>query len=302
MKTKKLIFVILVLSITSTACQPTPTQTPTMDVIVTNVTENDLITGEIEQIKTFDQCESSSAFRTEVQFSNNSAKTSQQQLVLGAEVKGGIELPTGVKAEISGSIQKHFSDTVTQGQAHYESVSIEVPAHTQQVYKIVWQETRSSGTVTYEENGEIKSMDYSYRIGLEMVSASSKDIPCQNVIDTTTTLQPTTPAPVILEIQTDKTGTAPNRIIFANISFRDEDGDAYIIKYELSKTTIKDLSTLKYSDDLIPTSSSRQVSGATIPVQWNCAGTGYTVTFNVVILDNAGNQSNKFPVIFDCRG
>lgn len=82
-------------------CQPNPTQISTSDVSVTSVTENEVVTGEIEQTKTFNQCESSSAFKTEVQFSNSNAQTSQQQLVLGAEVTGGIDLPTGVKAEIS---------------------------------------------------------------------------------------------------------------------------------------------------------------------------------------------------------
>lgn len=281
-------------------CQPNPTQISTSDVSVTSVTENEVVTGEIEQTKTFNQCRSSSAFKTEVQFSNSNAQTSQQQLVLGAEVTGGIDLPTGVKAEISGSIQKHFSETFTQGQAHFESASIEVPAHTQQVYTIVWQETRSNGTVTYMENGETKSMSYSYRVGLELISASSKDIPCQSV-DETATLATQTFAPVILGIQTRKIGTAPNQVIRAEINFRDEDGDSYIVTYKLVNTTAINSSNLTYSDDLIPTSADRQVAGATFPVQWNCLGQGYTATFDVVILDNAGNQSNQFPVTFDCR-
>lgn len=300
MKTGKSAFVIVILGISIMACQPTPTQLPTSDVSVTNVTENEFVTGEIEQIKTFNQCESSSTFKTEVQFSNSSAQTNQQQLVLGAEITGGINLPTGVKAEISGSIQKHFSETLTQGQAHFESASIEVPAHTQQVYTIIWQETRSSGTVTYIENGETKFIDYSYRVGLELLSASSKDIPCQS-FDEAATLTPKNFAPVILGIQTRKTGTAPNQVIFADINFRDEDGDSYIVTYKLISATVINLSNLTYSDDLIPTSADRQIAGAIVPVQWNCLGQGYTATFDVVILDNAGNQSNKFPVTFDCR-
>lgn len=290
----------MALSLLTTACQPTPTQISTSDASVTSITENEVVTGEIEQTKTFNQCESSSAFKTEVQFSNSSAQTSQQQLVLGAEVTGGIDLPTGVKAEISGSIQKHFSETLTQGQAHFESASIEVPAHTQQVYTIVWQETRSNGVVTYVENGETKSTNYSYRVGLELLSASSKDIPCQSV-DETATLAPQTFAPVILGIQTRKTGTAPNQIILAEINFRDDDGDSYIVTYKLISTTAINSSNLTYSDDLIPTSANRQVAGATFPVQWNCLGQGYTASFNVVILDNAGHQSNQFPVTFDCQ-
>ncbi len=110
---------------------------------------------------------------------------------------------------------------------------------------------------------------------------------------------PVTRAPVILGIQIRKTGDEPNQVIFADINFRDEDGDSYVVKYELVSTTVA--SGLKYDDDQIPTSSNRQIVGAVLPVQWNCAGTGYTATFDVIIVDKAGNQSNKFPVTFDCR-
>lgn len=300
MKIRKPIFIALLLALVSTSCQPAPTQAPTDDVQVTNITANEIITGQMEQIKTFNQCESSSAFKAEVQFSNNSAQTNQQQLVLGVELTGGIELPTGVKAEISGSIQKHFTETNTQGQSHFESASIEVPAYTQQIYTIVWQETRSSGTVTYMENGQTKSTDYSYRIGLEMISVTSKDIPCPSV-GATAIIQPPKTAPLILGIETRKTGVSPNQIVYADIDFRDEDGDAYIITYKLVSTTTINSSSLRYSDDLISTSSDRQIAGVRFPVQWNCLGQGYTATFDVIILDNAGNQSNKFPVTFDCR-
>jgi hypothetical protein len=160
------------------ACQPSPVSTPSADVQVTDVTENDLVTGEINQTKTFDQCGSSSIFKTEVQFSDNSAKTNQSQLVLGAEITGGATLPSALKLEIKGSIEKHFSETLQQGQGHFESVSIEVPAYTKQEYTITWQETRRTGTVEYVENGGTKSIAYSYRVGLELISASGKDLPC----------------------------------------------------------------------------------------------------------------------------
>jgi hypothetical protein len=145
---------------------------------VTNVIENTLDTGDVIQTKFFDQCNSSSTFRSDVQFSDSSSRTNQQQLVLGAEIMGGIGLPSGPKAEITASIEAHFSKTQEQAQAHQESASIEVPPHTQQEYTITWRETRSRGTVEYMDTGEVKTIDYSYRIGLELVSAKGRDIPC----------------------------------------------------------------------------------------------------------------------------
>lgn len=68
---------------------------------------------------------------------------------------------------------------------HSESANIEVPAHTQQEYTIIWQETRRTGTVEYIENGQSKSTDYSYRVGLELVSTSGKDIPYPGKNDNT---------------------------------------------------------------------------------------------------------------------
>jgi len=184
MKTNKSIFVIAILIVTIASCQPAPTQTPTANVQVTNVIENEIVTGEIKQTKSFNQCESSSVFKSDVQFSDSSSRTDQQQLMLGAEISGGVELPSTVKVQITGSIQKHFTETQGQSQGHTESANIEVPAHTQQEYTITWRETRRNGMVEYVEAGETKTTEYSYRIGLELISATGRDIPCNQVVPT----------------------------------------------------------------------------------------------------------------------
>lgn len=194
MNIKRLFFplsatVILVMS--SAACQPAPPQAQTTSVEVTNVNDNEIVTSEITQTKFFNQCDSSSIFKTNVQFSDSSSRTNQQQLMLGAEVSGGVDVPSTVKVQISGSIEKHFSETLGQGQAHLESASIEVPARTQQEYTITWRETRHKGTVEYSEAGETKTINYSYRVGLELVSASGKDIPCQEATSLNTFSSPT---------------------------------------------------------------------------------------------------------------
>ncbi len=161
-----------------TSCSSDATPTMSENVQVTNIIENETVTGLITQTKTFNQCDSSSIFKTEIQFSDSTAQTNQQQLVLGAAVTGGGDVSGFVKLEIKGSVEKHFSETSQQGQGHVESAAIEVPPHTQQEYTITWEESRRNGTVEYIENGQAKQVEYSYRIGLQLVSTTGKDIQC----------------------------------------------------------------------------------------------------------------------------
>jgi hypothetical protein len=293
-------FVMMILIISIAACDAT--STPATNAQVVNVTESELVTGQITQTKIFNQCDSSSFIRTEVQFSDSSAQTNQQQLMLGAEITGGGEISGAVKLEIKGSIQKHFSETQQQGQAHTESASIEVPAHTQQEYTIVWQETRRNGTVEYVENGRSKFTSYSYRVGLELISTSGKDIPCPGQNDNT----PTTPSnqppiqysPTITDIKTRKLGTSPNQTVYADIYFLDNDGDSNRITYEVIGSAAN---VRKIEEDLIAVAANEQIAGTFVTVKWDCLGTGYVVTLNARVLDNKGNQSNKFPLVFDCK-
>ncbi|MBK9781236.1 MAG: hypothetical protein IPP55_14470 [Anaerolineales bacterium] len=173
------------------ACNGEPS--PSINAQVTNITERQQVTGEITQTKTFDQCDSSSVFKTSVQFSESNIKTNQEELVLGLEGSGSGKVYGAIEVEIKGSIQKHFSETTQQGESRGENLSIEVPAHTKQEYTFIWQETRREGTVEYEENGQKKSIDFSYRVGLELVRSSGKDIPCDSQDPTTEATESTQP-------------------------------------------------------------------------------------------------------------
>lgn len=202
MNAKKRIFnsaISFLLATMFVACQSQTPQAPMTDIQVNTVTENELVTGEIQQIKLFNQCDSSSVFKSDVQFSDSSSRGTQQQLTLGAEITGGVELPSAVKVQITGSIQKHFSESQSQAQSHQESASIEVPAHTQQEYAIIWRETRRNGTVEYTEAGQAKTIDYSYRVGLELISATGRDIPCTQVTPTSVPSNQLSPAVQIVD-------------------------------------------------------------------------------------------------------
>ena len=111
---------------------------------------------------------------------------------------------------------------------------------------------------------------------------------------------PVSPVPIIRAVDFKKTGDAPNQTIFANVDFIDEDGNAYLLKYELIDTTVTSLSSLRYSDDEIIVPKNDQKDGAIHRIRWDCNGS-YTVTFAIVIYDTNGNQSEKYPITFDCK-
>lgn len=182
MNTRRSIFTSMALTmllITVVACSPSPAAPAASNTIeITNITEGSLVTGEIIQTKAFDQCDSGSAFKAQVQFSESSGQSTQKELVLSGGVGGELGVSAVAKVQLQGAVEQHFSSSTTSGQGHQESVDIEVPAHTQQEYTIVWRESRREGTIEYNENGAAKSVNYSYRIGLELVSARGKDIDC----------------------------------------------------------------------------------------------------------------------------
>jgi hypothetical protein len=81
------------------------------------------------------------------------------------------------KVQLEGSIQDRFASVNTTSKGYNEVLQIEIPAHTFLEYTIIWRESRQEGTIEYTENGEPKKVDYSYRIGLQLDSSSTKKIP-----------------------------------------------------------------------------------------------------------------------------
>jgi hypothetical protein len=177
-----MVFVLLASCATPTPLVP-PTTAP-QGVQVSAITEIDTAQREITQEKTLNQCGSVSKASAEVKFSDLSSQESSQALVLKGGVKGEITFSPLAKATLEGAIEKQYSTSSIGTFGHDESVAIEVPGHTMQEYTIVWRETRRDGTVTYTENGEQKEAQYSYRIGLEMVSSTGVDIPCPGSVET----------------------------------------------------------------------------------------------------------------------
>lgn len=149
---------------------------PNIEVI--KISEVNTVTQEILQKKEFDQCESASPFKARIQFSQSSQEETGQKLMLGGRVGGEAGISELAKLTLEAEIQNHFSSSAQQAQGHEESVEIQVPGRTRQEYTILWREIRREGSVEYREGDATKKADYSYRIGLELVSARGRDIPC----------------------------------------------------------------------------------------------------------------------------
>jgi hypothetical protein len=151
------------------------------------------VNSEITQEKVFNQCDSASPFKAEIQFSNSSTQTNQQELELTGSAGTEAGVSTIARVTLEGEIERHFTSSSTSGQGHEEKALIEVPPHSHQKYYIIWRESRREGTVQYIENGQTKTASFSYRIGLELGSTAVIDLICPGQLpgENIATLSPT---------------------------------------------------------------------------------------------------------------
>lgn len=196
------------------------------DVSVVNISESQTVESQITQVKAFDQCNSTSPFRSEIEFSDSSSQTSQRELVLTGTVGGEIGLLAAVRAKLDVAIEQHFASSGSSEVGHGERVFIEVPARSKQEYQIIWRESRREGTVQYTENGEAKTADYSYRIGLELVSSTGRDLICPGQTQADTSLpsesivEAPTPVPQAIEAPTSSAEAQPAPTVEPNILYQ----------------------------------------------------------------------------------
>jgi hypothetical protein len=175
------------------ACKPVdPTPIAQSKVEVNSITTDSTTTGQIIQTKTYDQCNANSAFNSQVTFGDNASESTQKELTLTEGGGAEASLPAVAKVKVEAAVQEQFSVIKAINNSHQESVTINVPAHTRQEYTIIWRETRHAGTIHYTVDGVPKFVNYSYRIGLEFVSASGRDIDCS--VPTNTPFPTSTPA------------------------------------------------------------------------------------------------------------
>jgi len=111
------------------------------------------------------------------------------------------------------------------------------------------------------------------------------------------TVIPVGHAPVIKSVNLRDDLSSGSLVIVQEISFYDEDGDAYYIDFEL----VSNLPNAHTVDGPISASSQQQKSGTITTGRWGCGGDQYEVTLQVTILDEAGNQSNTVEYTMLCH-
>jgi hypothetical protein len=109
--------------------------------------------------------------------------------------------------------------------------------------------------------------------------------------------EPVGHAPVIESVDLWDDLSSGRLDIVQDISFHDEDGDAYYIDFEL----VSNLPNVHTVDGPISASSQQQKSGTIHTGRWGCGGGQYEVTLQATILDGAGNQSNAVEYTMFCH-
>ncbi|MBK9927392.1 MAG: hypothetical protein IPP66_19150 [Anaerolineales bacterium] len=90
--------------------------------------------------------------------------------------------------------------------------------------------------------------------------------------------------------------------IHKDIYFSDPDGDAAMIEYEVLSIS-PDISGVYVQNDLIDAPTQQQQSGTSQKITWQCGSNNkaYTVKLRAHIVDQQGNKSSGFSVVFKCH-
>jgi hypothetical protein len=120
----------------------------------------------------------------------------------------------------------------------------------------------------------------------------------------TPTVNANNQTPVLLNIETQTVQGDWGPWTERNISFYDLDGDAYVIRYTVTESSIPDI---VLADSPISSNPKMQIAGTVEPLtglvcenNWKAFFTGYSVLVSVSIVDKAGNQSNSYPLKYFC--
>jgi hypothetical protein len=81
------------------------------------------------------------------------------------------------------------------------------------------------------------------------------------------------------------------------ISYKDPDGDAQGVHYEVARTTNPDVHV---DDGTVAASASQQKAGAEAVGNWSCGGGTYDVTLEITITDKKHNTSNAKQITIPC--
>jgi hypothetical protein len=130
---------------------------------------------------------------------------------------------------------------------------------------------------------------------LQQTATATSIPPTETAIPPTNT--PRFPAPAIDSVSLREETTSSGLVIYQDVHFHDDDGDAYLIDF----TLVSDLPDAVIRDGPIEQSSQEQKTGAIHTGTWRCGSGDYQVTLQVTILDRAGNRSNTVEFTMFCH-
>jgi hypothetical protein len=115
----------------------------------------------------------------------------------------------------------------------------------------------------------------------------------------TKTNTPLPPAPIIQSIRSWEKQENGELFAYKDIYFRDFQGDAETVVYEL--VSLKpDTAEILIGTDPISSNQGEQKVGTYVTVKWACGEQSYVVVLRTQILDVKGNKSNPKDITFDC--
>ncbi|MCL4275683.1 MAG: hypothetical protein KJZ77_17560 [Anaerolineales bacterium] len=171
---------VILISVLIAACA-TPTEAPSsqegVDVQVDEITDTEIV-EQIVQTRLYNQCDSSNPLAVQMQFSESVSEAKQSELALSGTVGGEVSLSAVAKAQLQMTVQQKFASIYTAENGYLMKFDFVVPAQKHQEFTLVWREVRREGVINYMENGESKSANYSYRVGLEFEASNTKDVGC----------------------------------------------------------------------------------------------------------------------------
>lgn len=203
-----LIISLLVLALNIASCNPGAATPTPIDFKVTKILDDPEINQLVDQTVEFDQCDSDSPLKAEIQYRSTAGGSNEDELILGAEVGGSAGISEMAAVELRGKIEKHISSTITHEITAQQSLMIEVPPHKAQKYTIIWKESRRKGKVEYRENYAMKTAAYSFFLGRELETTTVDDIPCPGGSGSSTI-----PSPVPTDGTTETGDTTPGSVL-----------------------------------------------------------------------------------------
>ena len=102
---------------------------------------------------------------------------------------------------------------------------------------------------------------------------------------------------MIKSVQLREDTSSGKLVIYQDIYFYDEDGDANFIDYSL----VSGPPDTYIIDGPIEIESQKQKSGTVMIGTWKCGDAEYRITLQVMILDEIGNQSNTVEYNMVCH-